>query len=49
MADQLENHAIVAGFGLPGRVAADWLADHGISYCVVELNPETEIISPASG
>jgi voltage-gated potassium channel Kch len=41
MADQLTNHTIVAGFGVPGRAAADWLAEHATPYCVVELNPAT--------
>ena len=34
-------HAIVAGFGLPGRMAAEWLEERGIAYSVVELNPQT--------
>jgi CPA2 family monovalent cation:H+ antiporter-2 len=37
----LRHHAIVAGFGVPGRLAADWLAERGTPYCVVELNPQT--------
>lgn len=37
----LSGHAIVAGFGVPGRAAADWLCDRDISYCVIELNPQT--------
>ena len=41
MNDSLTNHAIIAGFGVPGRAAADWLDDRGISHCVVELNPAT--------
>ncbi len=38
---QLTNHAIIAGFGVPGRAAAEWLAEHNVPYCVVELNPQT--------
>jgi len=37
----LKNHAIVGGFGVPGRVAVEWLVEHGMDYCVVELNPQT--------
>ena len=37
----LTQHAIVAGFGVPGRAAAEWLENRGIAYCVVELNPQT--------
>lgn len=41
MSENLHHHAIVAGFGVPGRLAVEWLADHGVPYCVVELNPQT--------
>jgi voltage-gated potassium channel len=41
MSETLTNHTIVAGFGVPGRAAADWLAEHAMPYCVVELNPAT--------
>jgi voltage-gated potassium channel len=41
MSENLTNHTIVAGFGVPGRAAADWLAEHQTPYCVVELNPAT--------
>ncbi len=41
MSENLNNHTIVAGFGVPGRAAADWLAEHETPYCVVELNPNT--------
>jgi voltage-gated potassium channel Kch len=40
-ADELHDHAIVAGFGVPGRAAADALAAQGIPFCVIELNPQT--------
>jgi voltage-gated potassium channel Kch len=35
------DHAIVAGFGVPGRVAADSLLAINIPLCVVELNRAT--------
>jgi voltage-gated potassium channel len=41
MSEALNNHTIVAGFGVPGRAAADWLHEHEQQYCVVELNPNT--------
>lgn len=39
--NQREGHVIIAGFGVPGRVAADLFEARGISYCVIELNPST--------
>jgi voltage-gated potassium channel Kch len=35
------GHAIVAGFGVPGRVAADSLLSKKVPFCVVELNRAT--------
>jgi voltage-gated potassium channel Kch len=35
------DHAIVAGFGVPGRVAADSLLAMNVPLCVVELNRAT--------
>lgn len=35
------DHAIVAGFGVPGRVAADSLLAGGVVLCVIELNRTT--------
>ena len=35
----LTGHAIIAGFGVPGRVVADWLAQHHVPYVVIERNP----------
>jgi voltage-gated potassium channel Kch len=32
---------IIAGYGLPGRAAADTLCSRGISHCVIELNAAT--------
>jgi CPA2 family monovalent cation:H+ antiporter-2 len=37
----LNGHAIIAGFGVPGRVVADFLASRNMPFCVVELNPKT--------
>jgi CPA2 family monovalent cation:H+ antiporter-2 len=37
----MTNHAIIAGFGLPGRMAAEALETQGVAYIVIELNPET--------
>jgi voltage-gated potassium channel Kch len=39
--DFLTGHAIIAGFGVPGRAVADFLAARHIHFCVVELNPKT--------
>jgi voltage-gated potassium channel Kch len=39
--DAMAGHAIVAGFGIPGRAAANLLAAKGVPFCVVELNPAT--------
>lgn len=37
----LSGHAIIAGFGVPGRAVADFLAAQGVEFCVIELNPKT--------
>lgn len=39
--DVLSGHAIIAGFGVPGRAAAEFLAAHALPFCVIELNPQT--------
>lgn len=39
--DHLSGHAVVAGFGVPGRAAADALRAGGTPFCVIELNPAT--------
>ena len=39
--DGLTGHAIIAGFGVPGRAVADFLAARQVQFCVVELNPKT--------
>jgi CPA2 family monovalent cation:H+ antiporter-2 len=35
------NHAVIAGFGVPGRAVGELIAAREISYCVIELNPRT--------
>ncbi len=45
----LENHAVIAGFGVPGRAVADMLQARGIPFCVIELNPETVIRASMAG
>jgi len=37
----LTSHAVIAGFGVPGRAAAEIYKAAGISFCVIELNPAT--------
>lgn len=37
----LTGHAIIAGFGVPGREVADYLASRQVKFCVIELNPKT--------
>src|SRR5688572_4815367 len=38
---QLSGHAVIAGFGVPGRAVADWAHAQGMSFCVIEKNDET--------
>lgn len=39
--DRTSPQVIIAGYGLPGRVAAQELASKGVPHCVIELNPAT--------
>lgn len=39
--EALRDHAIIAGFGVPGRAVADILSSRHTDFCVVELNPAT--------
>lgn len=39
--DSLHGHAIIAGFGVPGRAAADALTARKVTFCVIELNAQT--------
>ena len=38
---KLQNHVVIAGFGLNGKNLARVLKETGIQYIVIELNPET--------
>ncbi|MGH7177505.1 MAG: NAD-binding protein, partial [Tepidisphaeraceae bacterium] len=38
---QRQGHAIIAGFGLPGRAAAERFDAAGVPYSIIELNPGT--------
>ena len=40
-AQSLAGHAVVAGYGLPGRAVGDLLRRHEIPFCVIELNADT--------
>lgn len=40
-AASLSGHAVIAGFGVPGRAVADLLAAQGMSFCVIEKNEQT--------
>jgi CPA2 family monovalent cation:H+ antiporter-2 len=35
------GHAVIAGFGVPGRAVGELLAARNMPYCVIELNPRT--------
>jgi voltage-gated potassium channel Kch len=35
------GHAVIAGYGVPGRAVGELLASREMSYCVIELNPRT--------
>lgn len=39
--DGLTGHAVIAGFGVPGRAVADLVHAQGMSFCVIEQNDET--------
>ncbi len=46
---KMSNHVIIAGFGLNGKNLARVLKETGISYIVVELNPDTVQREKANG
>jgi CPA2 family monovalent cation:H+ antiporter-2 len=46
---RLSGHAIVVGYGLSGRQAVASLAEHGIPFSVIEMNPETVRRERAAG
>jgi len=35
---ELANHAIIAGFGVPGRAFAEWMTLHNMPHIVIEKN-----------
>jgi CPA2 family monovalent cation:H+ antiporter-2 len=37
----MAGHAVIAGFGVPGRAVADLLTAQGMTFCVIELNDNT--------
>lgn len=39
--DSMREHAIIAGFGVPGRAVAESLSRQNVPFCVIELNPTT--------
>jgi len=39
--EQMQDHVIIAGFGLNGRNLAHVLKETGIKYVIVEMNPDT--------
>ena len=39
--EMLNCHAIIGGFGVPGRAVAEALASQHVPFCVVELNAQT--------
>lgn len=46
---KMSNHVIIAGFGLNGKNLARVLKETGISYIIVELNPDTVQREKANG
>ena len=45
----MENHVIIAGFGVGGRFIAEYLREEGIDFVIVELNSETCQVQKALG
>jgi CPA2 family monovalent cation:H+ antiporter-2 len=39
--EEVQNHVIIAGFGLNGRNLAHVLKEAGIKYIIIEMNPDT--------
>jgi CPA2 family monovalent cation:H+ antiporter-2 len=39
--EEVQNHVIIAGFGLNGRNLAHVLKETGIKYVIIEMNPDT--------
>jgi len=40
-AASLSGHAVIAGYGLPGRAVGDLLRSREVPFCVIELNADT--------
>lgn len=40
-AESMSGHAVIAGYGLPGRAVGDLLRERNVPFCVIELNPDT--------
>ncbi len=36
----IANHAVIGGYGVPGRAVAEWMKAHGIPFVVIELNAQ---------
>jgi monovalent cation:H+ antiporter-2, CPA2 family len=47
--DQMENHVIIAGFGISGRFVAEYLQARGVPFVLVEMNSETASTQRALG
>jgi len=41
LTEEVQNHVIIAGFGLNGRNLAHVLKEAGIKYVIIEMNPDT--------
>ncbi len=37
----MQDHVIIAGFGVGGRFIAEYLTQRGLPFCVIEMNPHT--------
>lgn len=37
----MQDHVIIAGFGVGGRFIAEYLTPRGLPFCVIEMNPQT--------
>ncbi len=35
---ELSGHAIIAGYGVPGRAFAEWMSKHNLAFVVIEQN-----------
>jgi monovalent cation:H+ antiporter-2, CPA2 family len=39
--EEMRDHAVIAGFGVPGRAVAETLTRQKVPFCVIELNATT--------